>query len=353
MFNPKFTVESFGGGACKGFYLVGYIKAKEELRITDADLGVHTLKEGVSVGTVIQALGEEGISYNLIDEYFRKNENIMKNIFPADLFGILHLHHGINDENGYKLDVTGNYVANSGFAHTSNLEKFLKNFIGNVTFKERQNLEFIAVDRERKRPIYLNYKTCPNLKVLDGCIASSTLPGVFPVKKIEHNGKWKYAIDGGIIENLPIKHALNNEKVKNIFAVTFTGIFPEEKHPDAWWEFLAPSVTLCSAYNEKLFMGKVLQGDYSKKGYIKRRENEEKNVDKIYLDFVTNKEIKEIIYNGRKINLAMLAPQGIDSYAFEPNYKNFQELSKRGYEDSKRVLRKFVNLKEKKFFFFR
>ncbi len=332
MFKPENTAEVFSGGACKCFALVGVMRAKEELRITDADFGAKTFKESTSGSTFVQAIMAEGTKSNLIDEYFKKNESLMKKIFPIDIFSMLHLHNGTIDENGYIIDAQKQQIANSGFVNPRNLEKFLKDFLGDVTFKERPELEFTAVDWKNKEPIYLNYKTCPDLKVVEGCMTSAAIPGMYPARRIKHNGKWKYCIDGGVIESLPIKRTLENKKIKDIFAVTFTDLFPEERHSGAWWEFLVPSVGLCAAYNEKKFMSKLLKEDY--------------------LNFVSNKEVKKIRYHGRRINLAVLAPKIDSKYFFEPNYKNFQELSKIGYDDSKRVLKKLAGIQKKHFFFF-
>lgn len=331
MFNPENTAEVFSGGACKGFYLAGYLKLKEELGITERDLGKKTFKYGVSVGSLFSAFMAEGITYNELDEYFQKHKNLLKKIFPLDLFSLFHLHQGKNDEQGYKIDDKHPCIANSGFAQSNNLRKLLEDLIGNVTFKERPRLEFTAVDWENKSPIYLNYKTCPDLKISEGCIVSAALPAVYPAPKIKHNNKWKYAIDGGIIENFPIRHALENKDVKNIIGVTFTGIFPNKDCPEAWYKFLAPSVTLCSAYNEKCFMDKILGEDY--------------------LDFVSKKGVKKITYNKRKLNLALLAPKINNKYVFKSSYESFQELSKRGYDDLKKTLENLYGLQKKRFFF--
>ncbi len=329
MFRPKSTAEVFSGAVCKGFSGVGYMKLKEELGITDEDLGKKTWKYGVSAGTILAAFLAEGIKSEYINEYFRKNDALLKKIFPIDFFGMFHLHNGTIDENGYIIDIRKRQIANSGFVNPRNLERFLEDFLGTVTFKERPDLEFIAIDWKNKEPIYLNYKTCPDLKIVEGCMTSAAIPGMYPARRINHNGKWKYCIDGGVIENLPIKHALENKKVKDILAVTFTDLFPEEKHSGAWWEFLIPSIGLCAGYNEKKFMSKILKEDY--------------------LNFVSNKEVKKIRYHGRRKNLAVLAPKIDPKYFFEASYKNLQELIKIGYEDSKRILGKLMRVQKKIF----
>ncbi|MCK5043975.1 patatin-like phospholipase family protein [Candidatus Pacearchaeota archaeon] len=331
LFNPENTAEVFSGGACRGFYLAGYIKLKEELGISDENLGKKTFKYGVSVGSLFSAVMEEGIRYKEIDEYFEKNQHILKKIFPIDFFGLFHLHRGKNDEQGYKIDHKHLQIANSGVARANHLRKFLDDLIGNVTFKERPRLEFIAVDWEKKCPIYLNYKTCPDLKISEGCLVSAAIPAIYPALKIKHNGEWKYAVDGGIIENFPMKHALENKNVKNIMGITFTGIFPKEEHPKAWYQFLAPTMTLCSTYNERCFMEKVLGEDY--------------------IDFVSKKGIKKITYNKRKLNLAIFAPKIDSKYVFKSSYEGFHELSTQAYNDLKKTLIDLGELQKKRFFF--
>ncbi len=321
MWNPESTAEVFGGGACKCFYLAGWMKLKEELGIPNAFF-LH----GCSAGAILAAFIAEGVKYKDLEKYFKKNEFLIKNIFPIDFLSILQLHSSICDNNGYNIDITKHQIANSGWAHTKNLESFLSNFLGNKTFKDRPELEFVAVDWIEKCPIYLNSETCRDTKVREGVMASAAIPMIFPAQKINHNGIDKYAIDGGIIINFPIKRALENKKVKNIFSFTFTDIFPEEKHSKSWLDFLAPTMTLCATCNEKRFMDSVLG------------EN--------YCDFVEKKGTKKIKYQGKKINLSIQAPKNISKYTFEPNYRNFKELSDRGYNDSKIAFNKLMNLKK-------
>src|SRR5271157_5540554 len=77
--------EVLSGGAGKGFCYTGYLKAKEDLKLTDADLGDKSLKFGASIGSYYAAALSLGVSSQEIESFTRNNKKLMENLFKPRL----------------------------------------------------------------------------------------------------------------------------------------------------------------------------------------------------------------------------------------------------------------------------
>ena len=335
------SAELLSGGACKGFYYTGYIKAKEELGLTDQQLGKKTLKIGVSIGSLFAAAMAVGVTFKDINEYIYKNQSSLKNLFNASLLNPLLRFKLSKDENGYRIGLNGKEIANTGISDTKILEKIVDDFIGNAKFRDYEDLTIVGCSFPSGEEIIFNYKEYPDTNIKDAVLTSATVPGVFPTRKFVDNDNIKYTVDGGIYMNFPLDYFLTNRKVKNIIAIDLMNVSeenPKELPKNALQMFLAGNFVSTSQKTGILFK------------YILHKDYEEAIREQIFKAKVYIKESKGKIkqkFFGAKKNILFINPKIGDEYFAKTDIKHFEELVKMGYEECKPLLKKFYGLNKK------
>ncbi len=152
------------GGGARGFAHVGVIKAMEE-RNMKADVVA-----GTSAGAIVGAFYADGWSSDEILDIFEK-----KRIF----------------------DFAKVTIPRNGLLDISGLREVLKNNLKAKTFDELKMPLFVAVTNFVKNEIeYLHEGDLP-----ESVVASSSIPVVFTPAKIGN----KIYVDGGILDNMPLK----------------------------------------------------------------------------------------------------------------------------------------------------
>lgn len=198
----SYDVLILGPGGMKGFIELGALKQFE-----DKDL-LKNIKIfcGVSIGSIIALLLSCGYTImeilqhasntNLIDLNNMDMKNILSGLFNQNSFDV-------KLKNLIKEKLNINYIPT--FAQ----------------LKELTGIEYSAIatviDKPYPREVNMNFKTYPDLNVIDASLMSSNIPGLF--KKIKYENK--YYIDGGLSCPLPIKFYDNGvNKILSISILT-------------------------------------------------------------------------------------------------------------------------------------
>lgn len=162
--NKKKVGLALGGGAVLGTAHIGVLKALVENSIP------IDLIAGTSIGALVAALYAFNIDY-------KELENTAKEL---DWF-----------------DITSISLSKFGLLKNDKLGKIVIDKIGDVTFDNAKiELAIIATDISNGKKVVLK-----NGNVDKAVMASTALPGIFAPVEIEN----KLLVDGGIVENLPIK----------------------------------------------------------------------------------------------------------------------------------------------------
>lgn len=181
------------GGGISGMGLLGIIKYLEDNNfLTNIESYI-----GTSVGSIICFLLSIGYK--------------SKDLYNFSLF--FDFSKLVND---ISLD---SFLQNWGLTNTERLSFFLKRLIenkkydSNITFKElyektKINLIITGTCLNESKVYYFNYKTYPNMNILQAILISSCIPLLFEPIKFEN----KFWADGGIIDNYPIKYFKDNLK---------------------------------------------------------------------------------------------------------------------------------------------
>ncbi len=161
---------ALGAGGSRGVAHVGFLKAMEENGIKPDYIA------GTSMGSVVGACYALGMN----------PDQMMKEVEKLKFTEIF--------------DLSINPIKNGALLRAKKMRKKLEKYLKNYTFDELQ-IPFCAVatDLVTGNPVILKGKD----KVLDGVIASSSIPSVFkPVKMGD-----KVLVDGGITRRVPIDQA--------------------------------------------------------------------------------------------------------------------------------------------------
>lgn len=209
---PKKKVLLLSGGGLKGIYMLGSLHYYFEYNM----LNNIELYIGVSIGSIINFLIIIGYCPLEIYEFFY-NFNLTKLKIDKDIdFENLILNYGLTDCKKILLI----------------LKKFMyyKNIPQDITLLElyeKTNKHFIIItacidstitrvyDDILKEEV-LDYKTNPNLRVLEAINMSINIPVFFePITKNQ-----KFYIDGGVVNNFPIEYVFsNNYNINEIIAI--------------------------------------------------------------------------------------------------------------------------------------
>lgn len=162
--NKKKIGLALGGGAVLGTAHIGVLKALKENNIS------IDLIAGTSIGALVAA-------FYAFNTGYKEMEKIAKEL---EWF-----------------DITSISLSKYGLLKNDKLGKIIVDKIGDVTFDESKiKLAMIATDISNGKKVVLNKGNVAN-----SVMASTALPGIFTPVEIED----KLLVDGGIVENLPIK----------------------------------------------------------------------------------------------------------------------------------------------------
>jgi len=327
--------ELLSGGACKGFYYAGYIKAKEELGLTDKQLGRKTLKIGVSIGSLFAAAMSVGVKFKEIREYLSKHKQELKGLFNISMLNPLLRFKLSKDENGYLMGLHGKEIRSTGISNTKVLEMIIDNFVGNAKFKDYKDLTIVGCDYSSGTEIVFNHIEHPDTKIKDAVLTSATVPGIFPARKFKDNGKIKYTVDGGIYMNFPLDWFLVDKRIKNIIAVDLLSVSREnpKELPHNQLETYLNSNFIATSQKIRYIFKYVLHKNYEEA--VKEQIFQAKVHEKI-----VKGEVQRRLF-GKKKNILFLNPKIDDEYMVKTDFKHFEELVTKGYEECKPLLKRF------------
>lgn len=157
---------ALGSGGSRGVAHVGFLKAMEENGIFPDYIA------GTSMGAVVGSCYALGMSSEEMMQAINKTK-------PSELF-----------------DLSLNPLGNGALLRSNKMRKKLSKFLKKATF-EQLKIPFCAVATDLVTGKTVVKKTG---SVLDGVVASSTIPGIF--KPIEDNGM--VLVDGGVTCRVPI-----------------------------------------------------------------------------------------------------------------------------------------------------
>jgi len=193
------------GGSWKGLYMAGAIDSLLDEKYFEKD-SIETLWV-TSVGGIISILLCLKINWKDIIEYFI---NVPIKVFE---------HRDLNDYmNAYKncgvLNKTFFTDLLNSLFKTNNLD------INTITLKEfndfsGKEINFFTTKYERLEVVIFNYKTHPDLKLLDVLYASCCFPFGFEPARIND----EIYIDGGVTVHYPSSYALKEKKNEEILGI--------------------------------------------------------------------------------------------------------------------------------------
>lgn len=168
---------ALGGGATLGAAHIGIIKALDE-----ANIPIHCVS-GTSIGALVA-------TFFAFDKNYDSIHDIAVNMTWKDVAKIS--------------------ISKYGLFANAKIEHFIKNHIGNVTFKEAKiPMAFVATNILNGKKIILKEGS-----IAKAVAASCCIPGIF--KPVEINNL--SLVDGGLVENVPIS-PLQKMEVDFIIAV--------------------------------------------------------------------------------------------------------------------------------------
>lgn len=197
------------GGGVKGLVHLGVLKALDEKNL------LKNIKNyaGSSIGSFIALLLCIGYNYNDLLVIFLK----------------------IDFNKFYDIDNIFDFFNNYNILSLNPVERFLSLLIDtkfkkkNITFKELFNLtektlHINAINLNNGDLITFNYINTPDVSIINACIASCSIPFIFPPKKINDN----YYIDSFVREPYPIRVFEND--LDNTIGIYFNNPKEYEKY---------------------------------------------------------------------------------------------------------------------------
>lgn len=159
---------ALGGGGSRGVAHVGFLKAMEENGI------IPDFISGTSMGAIVGACYAKGMSATeIMDE--------VKKLKVSHVF-----------------DLALNPIGNGALLRSKKLRKKLQEYLGDITY-DKLNIPFCAVSTDLVSGETIVHKG--NELVLDGVVASSSVPGIF--KPVVYGDR--KLVDGGITCRVPIQ----------------------------------------------------------------------------------------------------------------------------------------------------
>jgi predicted acylesterase/phospholipase RssA len=184
----------FGGGGLKGWAYIGVLRALDEY------ISRKNIEEviGVSIGSLFALFYVLDLKWDYLLDFFMKLD--LKKLLDVDINNII-INQSLFEGKKYKATII----------------EIVKHVIEpDTTFKELYNKTGItytvnATNLNDYKLQYFNHKLTPDIKVIDGIIASSSLPILFPPYCI--NNVFYY--DGGFCNNCPV------DMVDELFTIAF------------------------------------------------------------------------------------------------------------------------------------
>ncbi|MFW6139843.1 MAG: patatin-like phospholipase family protein [Acidobacteriota bacterium] len=183
---------ALGSGAVRGYALIPIIK-----RIKQEGIEIQAVS-GSSIGALV---GAYCALHGEIDSLWEKVKNMKRKDW---------------------LKLADPNKPNLSLIKGEKIKKFLTDhYYGDSTFKETQiPLVVCATDPIRRKSVYIDQG-----KIIDGVMASISIPGIFPPYKT----KDRLYIDGGILDPVPVKPLLDM-KIKKIVGINLMGY--TKQNPD-------------------------------------------------------------------------------------------------------------------------
>ena len=190
------------GGGLRGITYVGLVKYLEENNMFNNI--EHFI--GSSAGGIFCFLFNMGYNFSELDK-------IIKIIFPTFYkYQTITIDSIINLLNTYGLE--------EGKKINQLLKRLMirKGFSPYITFKElyektNKKLTITVTNLNERKPIYINYQTFPDLKVIDGIEMTYKIPVLFVPIVYQNN----YYADGGITNNFPINQVEDKETMLGVY----------------------------------------------------------------------------------------------------------------------------------------
>ena len=294
--------EILGGGAGKGLHYTAYIKAKEDLHLTDSDLGDRSLKYGTSIGSMFAAGLSEGISSEDIRKIVLENKKIIDSLFrPKWIF------------------------ENAGLSDFRDLEKIVREIVGSKKMKDMPDLNIMGTDRNSMESVLINYENFPDVHVYEAILASSAIAPLFPPRTIGKDENKIRVVDGGYSNGLPLDIVVKNESIKEIICTDLMAVSKSRPIPETRNIFDNYSLLTIHSGTEKIRQIFAILGmDY------------EKAINDVVLQIPGTEKL--LCYVTPNINFRHL---------FKMSIKDFEELSKDG-SDFTEALQKFEKFKKRK-----
>tara|TARA_B100001094_G_C18090599_1_gene750194 strand:- start:311 stop:1261 length:951 start_codon:yes stop_codon:yes gene_type:complete len=103
-------------------------------------------------------------------------------------------------------DWNSRITATQGLIKARRFKAMLERFLGDVTLKElKPRITFSSLNLHKRKTIYLDTRTHPDLKLVDAVMMSCSIPILFPT--VEYKGE--YYVDGAVCDPFPIHLAEN------------------------------------------------------------------------------------------------------------------------------------------------
>lgn len=320
--------EVFGGGAGKGFYLLGYLRAKEELGLDKEE----SLKIGVSIGSFLVPVMSLGIPSREVKEYLIENRKTLQNVLRAKPTRVVPAVMGLFGKNGYHSfqypDSQEEELEEIGLSQSGNLEKIARGLVGDKKFKDLKDLRIVVSNIRTLEPIVLSYENFPDLPVYIGMSMSAAVPPFSRPYRLGKKSQGVLVMDGGLSNNVPLDVAVYNNSVRNITCIDFMHVSSEKPLPVAenpLQEYFLLS-TFPNANRLKGFFEWYLNVDYA----------EAARVQTIHTSLDGG---KTILYHTPDIHHSRLS-------RFDT--KNINELSEQGYKESLLLLEESYTSSESK-----
>lgn len=201
----KITNIVFEGGGVKGVAYIGVIKHLDELGI------LKNIKAfaGSSAGAITASLLAIGCDYNdIVDNLYDIN---FKNFLDNDKNLFLDAVHLIKDYGACSGEYFINWLGNIIYKKTNNKDYTL----GDLWNDKKINLVITTTELNSMDPIYLSYKTHPDLSIRYAVRLSMSIPYIFEAVRYNDN----IYVDGGLMDNYPL-HVFDGEYPGDPYAIS-------------------------------------------------------------------------------------------------------------------------------------
>ncbi len=345
--DPTFSLV-LGGGACKGFFYSGFMRALEEMGWDDRSMGRKPLKYCASVGSMYASAISVGTSSDDMDDFILSHDHILHlfDVSPNKVLGIFG-----NGKKSYRIkeDEYGRYLCETGVSNTGALKKIVRNFVGGTKLKECPDLNILTADVKTGKRIVLNSETAPEMLLAKAILCSTAVPFFYQERIIEkdefysspgiHPEEELYVTDGGATSNTPLDLPLKDKRTRYIIAVDLSSISEDNKKslPRNALEHLIRVLDIRGAYD-------IRGGDF---GNLLERDYEKVVKEGMFTTTFGDRVSGRV--KGRKKLVKLFGPHIDDEFAFNPTKDKYKHLAGFGYETCLPELVKFRDFLPRKY----